>query len=56
MVRGGRVVDADSTAEDVRGTRAAIELIGCHPRLSGTAIQTVGGKGYDGFALARVLG
>ncbi|MEU3506660.1 O-methyltransferase [Streptomyces longwoodensis] len=56
VARGGRVVDAGSTADDVRGTRAAIELIGSHPRLSGTAIQTVGGKGYDGFALARVLG
>ncbi|MDF3148552.1 MULTISPECIES: O-methyltransferase [unclassified Streptomyces] len=55
VVRGGRVADADSTAPDIRGTRAAIELIGSHPRLSGTAIQTVGGKGYDGFALARVL-
>ncbi|MEV5544904.1 O-methyltransferase [Streptomyces sp. NPDC052309] len=55
VVRGGRVADADSTADDVRGTRAAIEMIGSHPRLSGTAIQTVGTKGYDGFALARVL-
>ncbi|MER6709935.1 MULTISPECIES: O-methyltransferase [unclassified Streptomyces] len=55
VVRGGRVTDADSTAPDVMGTRAAIELIGSHPRLSGTAIQTVGTKGYDGFALARVL-
>ncbi|MFJ8532938.1 O-methyltransferase [Streptomyces sp. NPDC093591] len=55
VVRGGRVADADSSAPDVRGTRAAIELIGSHPRLSGTAIQTVGSKGYDGFALARVL-
>ncbi|MFE6946152.1 O-methyltransferase [Streptomyces chartreusis] len=55
VVRGGRVVETDSDAPDVRGTRAAIELIGSHPRLSGTAIQTVGGKGYDGFALARVL-
>ncbi|MEU1510926.1 O-methyltransferase [Streptomyces sp. NPDC005811] len=55
VVRGGRVVDAGSTDGDVRGTRAAIELIGSHPRLSGTAIQTVGAKGYDGFALARVL-
>ncbi|MGW5470122.1 O-methyltransferase [Streptomyces chartreusis] len=55
VVRGGRVVEDDSDAPDVRGTRAAIELIGSHPRLSGTAIQTVGGKGYDGFALARVL-
>ncbi|MEU7716555.1 O-methyltransferase [Streptomyces tibetensis] len=55
VVRGGRVVDEDSTAPDVTGTRAAIELIAGHPRLSGTAIQTVGMKGYDGFALARVL-
>ncbi|MEU5632824.1 O-methyltransferase [Streptomyces rishiriensis] len=55
VVRGGRVVDADNDAQDVLGTRAAIELIGTHPRLSGTAIQTVGTKGYDGFALARVL-
>jgi hypothetical protein len=50
------VLDTDSGAgDDVRGTRAAIELIGSHPRLSGTAIQTVGAKGYDGFAVARVL-
>jgi predicted O-methyltransferase YrrM len=56
VVRGGRVVAVDSGAgDDVRGTRAAIELIGSHPRLSGTAIQTVGAKGYDGFAVARVL-
>jgi predicted O-methyltransferase YrrM len=55
VVRGGRVADADSTAPDIQGTRTALELIGRHPRLSGTAIQTVGEKGYDGFALARVL-
>ncbi|MER7051428.1 MULTISPECIES: O-methyltransferase [unclassified Streptomyces] len=55
VVRGGRVADAEDDADDVRGTRAAIELIGSHPRLSGTAVQTVGSKGYDGFALARVL-
>lgn len=55
VVRGGRVADAGDTGDDVRGTRAAIEMIGSHPRLSGTAVQTVGSKGYDGFALARVL-
>lgn len=55
VVRGGRVADADDSAPDVQGTRTAIELIGSHARLSGTAIQTVGRKGYDGFALARVL-
>jgi predicted O-methyltransferase YrrM len=56
VVRGGRVADPDNTSPDVQGTRTAIELIGSHARLSGTAIQTVGKKGYDGFALARVLG
>ncbi|QHC29269.1 MULTISPECIES: O-methyltransferase [unclassified Streptomyces] len=56
VVRGGRVADPDATEPDVVGTRTAIELIASHPRLSGTAIQTVGSKGYDGFALARVLG
>jgi predicted O-methyltransferase YrrM len=55
VVRGGRVAHADSSDPDVQGTRAALELIGSHPKLSGTAIQTVGEKGYDGFALARVL-
>jgi predicted O-methyltransferase YrrM len=55
VVRGGRVADPDNPAPDVQGTRTALELIGRHPRLSATAIQTVGSKGYDGFALARVL-
>lgn len=39
----------------VIGTRRMIELMSEEPRLSATAIQTVGSKGYDGFALARVL-
>ncbi|MFF8590329.1 O-methyltransferase [Streptomyces sp. NPDC015220] len=56
VVRGGKVTDASSTDPSVRGTRTALELIAEHPRLEGTAIQTVGTKGYDGFALARVLG
>ena len=55
VVRGGAVADANSTDPSIRGTRAALELIAGHPRLSGTAVQTVGSKGYDGFALARVI-
>jgi hypothetical protein len=38
----------------VRGSRAAFELIAGNPRLSATAIQTVGAKGYDGFAIMVV--
>lgn len=55
VVRDGRVVDAQSTAPDVTGTRTALQLLADHPKLDATAIQTVGAKGYDGFALARVL-
>ncbi|GGZ51195.1 O-methyltransferase [Streptomyces bluensis] len=55
VVRGGRIADAGSDDPGIRGTRAALELIASHPRVSGTAVQTVGSKGHDGFALARVL-
>lgn len=55
VVRGGAVADTNSTDPSIRGTRTALELIAGHPRLSGTAVQTVGSKGYDGFALARVI-
>ncbi|MFH8730062.1 MULTISPECIES: O-methyltransferase [unclassified Streptomyces] len=55
VVRGGRVTDDSDAAPDIRGTRAALQMIADHPRLDGTAVQTVGSKGYDGFALARVL-
>lgn len=56
VVREGRVIDAKSRKGDVRGTRRMTELMAKHPRLSATAVQTVGVKGYDGFALAVVTG
>lgn len=66
VVRGGSVHDgavADGSGasagsvedEDIRGTREALELLGSHPNLDSTAIQTVGTKGWDGFALAVVV-
>jgi predicted O-methyltransferase YrrM len=54
VVRGGAVVDAGSTDPRVRGIRSFLELLAEEPRLSATAIQTVGVKGWDGFALAVV--
>lgn len=56
VVRGGLVVDADSTDPAVVGTRALGALIANEPRVSATMIQTVGSKGYDGFAFALVEG
>jgi len=54
VVRGGAVIDAGSTDQDVRGARQLFELLANESRLSCTAIQTVGVKGYDGFAFAIV--
>jgi predicted O-methyltransferase YrrM len=55
VVRDGHVVDAKSKDEDIQGTRRMAELMAREPRLSATALQNVGVKGYDGFALALVL-
>jgi predicted O-methyltransferase YrrM len=54
VVREGEVVDAASRDPDVVGVRRMFELMAREPRLSATAIQTVGAKGWDGFALAIV--
>lgn len=54
VVREGRVAQADDDRPDVTGTRAALRLMADHPKLDATAIQTVGAKGYDGFAVAYV--
>jgi predicted O-methyltransferase YrrM len=54
VVRGGAITNATSTDESVVGTRAVLELLATDPRLEASAIQTVGAKGYDGFALAVV--
>ena len=54
VVRGGAVIETDSGDSSVEGARAAIDFLGRNPRISATAIQTVGSKGYDGFALGIV--
>jgi predicted O-methyltransferase YrrM len=54
VVREGAVVDSASRDADVRGVRRFLERLSTDPRVSATAIQTVGSKGYDGIALAVV--
>jgi predicted O-methyltransferase YrrM len=55
VVRGGAVAEAESKDATVQGVRRFFELLAAEPRVSATAIQTVGAKGYDGLALALVL-
>jgi predicted O-methyltransferase YrrM len=54
VVRKGAVIDAASGDPDIQGVRRLNEALAAEPRVSATAIQTVGSKGYDGFALALV--
>jgi predicted O-methyltransferase YrrM len=56
VVRGGAVVEADSRDASVNGVRAFNDLVAAEPCVTATAIQTVGIKGYDGFAMALVTG
>lgn len=54
VVRNGAVIDAASSDPSVQGVRRFNELLAESPHVSATAIQTVGSKGYDGFAIALV--
>lgn len=53
VVRGGAVARGDE-GPDSEGMRRFFEMTGSEPRLSATALQTVGSKGHDGFAIAVV--
>lgn len=54
VVRDGAVLDPDTTDANIRGVQRFLELAAAEPRVDATAIQTVGSKGYDGFALLLV--
>jgi predicted O-methyltransferase YrrM len=54
VVREGEIANAGSEDPAIQGTRRMFEMLAAEPRLSATAIQTVGSKGYDGFAMAVV--
>jgi predicted O-methyltransferase YrrM len=49
-------VEADCDDERVRGVRRFTERLAAEPRLNATVLQNVGTKGYDGLALAVVVG
>ena len=55
VVREGKVVEPACDDKNVQGVRRFSQMLAAEPRLSATVLQTVGAKGYDGFALAVVL-
>lgn len=54
VIRNGAVADAHSADPNVQGVRRMNDMLAAEPRVTATAIQTVGSKGYDGLALALV--
>jgi len=54
VVRDGEVANPQTRDPNVQGVRRFIDLLASEPRLNATAIQTVGAKGWDGFAFAVV--
>jgi predicted O-methyltransferase YrrM len=55
VIRDGRVADLEDEDERVVGSRRLVEMMGREARIDATALQTVGLKGYDGFALGLVV-
>ncbi|GAB2729188.1 O-methyltransferase [Nocardia thraciensis] len=56
VIRDGGIADAESGDAAVRASREVLALLAAEPRVDATALQTVGGKGWDGFAYAVVTG
>jgi predicted O-methyltransferase YrrM len=56
VVRAGGILDPSSEDGVIQGVRRFYDLLTDEPRVDATAIQTVGGKGHDGFALGLVEG
>ena len=54
VVRDGAIVDPTNDDPRVKGVQEFFKMIAAEPRLTATALQTVGSKGYDGFAMALV--
>jgi predicted O-methyltransferase YrrM len=54
IARMGRVLEPAADDHQARAVRNMLEMMGQHPRLDTAAIQTVGTKDWDGFALAIV--
>jgi predicted O-methyltransferase YrrM len=54
VVRGGSVLNDETDDPDVKGVRQVFADMANEPRVNATAVQTVGSKGHDGFALAWV--
>jgi predicted O-methyltransferase YrrM len=54
VIRKGGVIEPENEDANVRGMRRFLDYLSTERRVSATAIQTVGCKGYDGFVLAVV--
>jgi predicted O-methyltransferase YrrM len=54
VVRDGAIADPASADPDVQAVQRLLAQMAAEPRVKSTVLQTVGVKGYDGFAIALV--
>lgn len=54
VIRNGRILDDSGKDPSIRGVRTFLDMLKDHPQLDCTALQTMGCKGYDGFAMMYV--
>ena len=54
VIRDGQIIDSNSQDPSVQGTRDLYQILGREKKVTATAVQTVGSKGYDGFVIMHV--
>lgn len=54
VIRDGQIIDSNSQDPSVQGTRDLYQILGREKKVTATALQTVGSKGYDGFIIMHV--
>lgn len=54
VIRQGRILEADSSDDNVKGTKRFLRLLASAHQVEATVLQTVGTKGHDGIAVAVV--
>jgi predicted O-methyltransferase YrrM len=54
VVRDGAIINAETKDSDIRGIRTFFDMLARETRLTTTAVQTVGSKGWDGFSIGIV--
>ncbi|WP_458119421.1 O-methyltransferase [Paenibacillus sp. Z6-24] len=54
VIREGEIINQQSSDPRIKGVRTFYDMLAGEPRITATALQTIGSKGYDGFMIGIV--